>query len=95
MFAARMTKIARRGPVRLLLWPLAQLMLLGHLLLDEHEDGASCEVCQHAHKAKISFAPSAQSFFNQLVFFVGIHTLAGPVLGNAHVRRYAARAPPQ
>lgn len=95
MLSSSMTKIARRGLARLMRGPLAHLMLFGHLVLDEHEAGVSCEICQHARQAKVSIAPPAQSFFCLLVFFVGVHAVAGQIPCAPNVRRYAVRAPPQ
>ena len=98
MFGSSMTKIRRRGLLLLMLGLLAQLMLLKHLVYDEHEHEhggeLSCEVCLLAKQPEFAIASSAPFILSLLVFFVGVAVVAIAAPSFSPVRGFAPRAPP-
>ena len=74
---------------------LSQLAFLGHLVLDEHEEEVSCEVCLKAQQSEAGLLPvSGSQLFVPLVC-VGIFLLTVPLPIPTRQCRYSSRAPPQ
>lgn len=95
MLRHSMTKILRHGQALLLLIFLAQMSLLGHQVLSDHDEAGSCEICLQAKHSEAAAAPSQLFTISLLVVFVGLFVLATRPVFVRPSRRFSPRAPPQ